>query len=125
MQGSTSPAKKGCRPLPADRILATSRGRGPGPPPVGRLQGEQPRARALGRDPCTLGRDLLVGRIGQVSHRLPTDRRVRSKQPPYDRTRWLRGLPFGWIGRHLLVLLPVVKRRCWWPHSYDTNFVSP
>ena len=51
------------------------------PPPIGRLEGEQPRARALGRDPCTLGRNLLRGRIGQVAHHLPADRRVRIEQP--------------------------------------------
>jgi hypothetical protein len=75
------------------------------PPAVASLEGEQPRAPALGGDPRALGRDLLGGRAGQVSHRLPADRRVRIKQPLYDRFVWLRGLPVGWMGRHLLVLL--------------------
>ena len=75
------------------------------PRPVGPLQGEQPCAHALGGDPRALGRDLLRGRTDQVSHHLPADRRVRIKQPLYDRFVWFRGLPFGWIGRHLLVLL--------------------
>ena len=79
------------------------------PPPVGPLEGEQPRARALGGDPRALGRDLVRGRIGQVAHHLPADRRVRIKQPAYDRALWLRGLPFGWIGRHLLVPVTLVK----------------
>ena len=65
------------------------------PPPVGPLEGEQPRARALGGDPRALGGDLVRGRTDQVSHRLPADRRVRIKQPLDDRSVWLRGLPFG------------------------------
>jgi hypothetical protein len=64
------------------------------------LEGEQPRARALGGDPCALGRNLLSGRIGQVTHHLPADRRVRIKQPLYDRSLWHRDLP---ISRHLLI----------------------
>ena len=56
------------------------------PPPVGPLEGEQPRARALGGDPRALGRDLVRGRTDQVPHHLPADRRVRIKQPPYDRS---------------------------------------
>src|SRR5262249_28455283 len=79
------------------------------PPPVGPLEGEQPGARALSGDPRALGRDLLRGGPGQVTHHLPADRRVRIKQPPYDRYLWLRDLPFGWISRHLLVLLTLVK----------------
>ena len=63
------------------------------PRPVGPLQGEQPRAPALGGDPRALRRDLLGGRTGQVSHHLPADRRVRIKQPLDDRSVWL----FGWI----------------------------
>src|SRR5207249_8207981 len=55
------------------------------PPAVGRLQGEQPRASALGGDPRALGRDLLRGRIGQVPHHLPADRRVLVEQPGDDR----------------------------------------
>ena len=51
------------------------------PPPVGPLEGEQPRAHALGGDPGALGRDLIRGRTDQVSHHLPADRRVRIKQP--------------------------------------------
>jgi hypothetical protein len=47
----------------------------------------------------------MGGRIRQVSHYLPADRRVRIEQPLYNRSIWLRGLPFGWISRHLLVLL--------------------
>ena len=54
------------------------------PPPVRRLEGEQPRARALGRDPCTLGPDLVRGRMSHVAHHLPADRRVRIDQPAYD-----------------------------------------
>jgi hypothetical protein len=73
------------------------------PPPVGRLESEQPRSCAFGRDPCTLGRNLASGRIGQVAHHLPGDRRVRIKQPLYDRSLRHRGLAFGWISRHLLV----------------------
>jgi hypothetical protein len=64
------------------------------PRPVGVLEGEQPRARALGGNPCALRRDLLRGRIGQVPHHLPADRQVRVEQPPYDRSPRLRGLPF-------------------------------
>ncbi|MFN8538726.1 MAG: hypothetical protein U0232_14765 [Thermomicrobiales bacterium] len=41
------------------------------PPPVGRLEGEQPRARTLGGDPRTLGRNLVCGRIGQVPQHPP------------------------------------------------------
>src|SRR4030095_6695556 len=69
--------------------------------PRGRVRGERPRARAVGHDPDTLGRDLLVGSVSQVSHRLPADRRVRIKQPLYDRSLSFRGLPLGWIGCHL------------------------
>ena len=54
------------------------------PPPVGPLEGEQPRTRALGGDPRALGRDLVRGRIGQVPHHLPADRRVRIEQPVDD-----------------------------------------
>ena len=54
------------------------------PPAVGRLEGEQPRASALGGDPRALGRDLLGGRISQVPHHLPADRRVRVEQPVDD-----------------------------------------
>ena len=55
------------------------------PPAVGRLEGEQLRAGALGRDPCTLGRDLTHGRMRQVAHHLPADRRVRIEQPAHER----------------------------------------
>jgi hypothetical protein len=48
------------------------------------LQSEQLRANALGSDARALGRDLLRGRIGQIPHYLPPDRRVRIKQPLYD-----------------------------------------
>src|SRR5262249_31621552 len=67
------------------------------PPPVGPLESEQPRARALGGDPRALCRNLVLGRADQVTHHLPADRRVRIKQPPYHRSLWLQGLPFRWI----------------------------
>ena len=54
--------------------------------PSAPLEGEQPRARALGGDPRALGRDFVRGRTDQVPHHLPADRRVRIKQPPYDRS---------------------------------------
>jgi hypothetical protein len=85
------------------------------PLPVGPLEGEQPGARALGGDPRALRRDLLRRRTGQIPHHLPADRRVGIKQPPYDRSLWFRDLPFEWIDRHLLVLIPLVKTCCWLP----------
>src|SRR5882757_10256861 len=75
------------------------------PPPIGPLEGEQLRADALGGDPRALGHDLLRGRIGQVPHHLPVDRRIRIKQPLYDLSLWRRDLPFGWMGCHHLLLL--------------------
>ena len=54
------------------------------PPAIGRLEGEQPRASAFGGDPRALGRDVLGGRINQVPHHLPADRRVRVEQPVDD-----------------------------------------
>ena len=75
------------------------------PPPVGRLEGKQPRPVPSVATRRASGRDLLRRRTDQVSHRLPADRRVRIKQPLCDRPAWFRGLPFGRIGRHLLVLL--------------------
>src|SRR5262249_4401629 len=56
------------------------------PPPIGPLQGEQPCARTSSGDSCTLSRDLVRRRTDQVPHHLPADRRVRIKQPLYDRT---------------------------------------
>jgi hypothetical protein len=56
-------------------------------------------------------------RTDQVSHRLPANRRVRIKQPPYSRGICDRDLSFGRIGRHPLVLLSLVKRRCWWSNA--------
>src|SRR5262249_8177214 len=73
------------------------------PAPIGSLEGEQPRACALGGDTRTLGRGLISGRTEQVPHRLPADRRVRIKEPLNDRSVCLRSLAFGWIDRHLLV----------------------
>src|SRR5688500_17969059 len=64
------------------------------PMAIGLLAGEQLRAPTLGRDLRSLGRHLIVGRIGQVLHHLPADRRVRIKQPLYDRSFWLRGWLF-------------------------------
>ena len=55
------------------------------PPPVGRLECEQPRARALGRDLRTLRRDLVRGRVGEVAQDLPADRRIGVEQPADDR----------------------------------------
>ena len=72
------------------------------PPAVARLEGEQLRADALGGDSRALGRDLLRGRIRQVPHHLPADRRVGIKQPLYHRYLRVRDLPFGLIDRHLL-----------------------
>ncbi|MFN8511383.1 MAG: hypothetical protein U0841_02055 [Chloroflexia bacterium] len=46
------------------------------------LEGEQLRARALGGNPRSLGRDR--GRIGQVTQHLPADRRIASEQPGDD-----------------------------------------
>ena len=88
------------------------------PATVGSLQGEQPRARALAGNPGALGRHLLRGRAGQVLQHLPADGRVGIKQPADDRFLRLRGLPFGWIDRHLPVLLPLHKRRCWRPNPH-------
>ena len=68
------------------------------PAAISLLAGEQARPPALRCDPGALDRHLLVGRVGQVSHRLPADRRVRIKQPLYDRSLWLRNLPFGRVG---------------------------
>ena len=78
-------------------------------------------ADALGGDPRALGRDLLRGRIGQVSHHLPADRRVRIKQPLYDRSLWRRDLPFSCIECHLLLVLESVTRRCWWPNESESS----
>ena len=47
----------------------------------GPLQGEDLAAPPLGRDPCPLSVDELVGRIEKVTHHLPADRRVRIEQP--------------------------------------------
>src|SRR5207244_8212037 len=91
------------------------------PPPIGPLEGEQLRTDALGGDPRALSRDLLRGRTGQVPHHLPSDRRVRIKQPLYDRSLWRRDLPFGWMGCHHLLLLSSVKRRCWWPNEHESS----
>jgi hypothetical protein len=55
------------------------------------------------------GCDLLRRRTDQVSHHVPVDRRVRIKQPLYNGSPRLRGMPFGWTGRHLLELLTFVK----------------
>ena len=65
------------------------------PRAVGPLEGEQKCTPALGRDLRALGRDLPLSRIGQISHGLPADRRVRIQQPVYDRAVWLWGLGFG------------------------------
>ncbi|HSL43901.1 MAG TPA: hypothetical protein VK897_10760 [Anaerolineales bacterium] len=78
-------------------------GRVPAPVTIGFLAGEQPGAPALSRNLRPLDRHRLIGRIGQVSHDLPADRRVRIKQPVCDRSLWLRDLPFRWMGRHLHV----------------------
>src|SRR5207302_5844768 len=45
------------------------------------LDGEQPRAPALGGYAGAFSRDVLGGRIRQVAHHLPADRRVRIQQP--------------------------------------------
>ena len=65
-----------CRCDPAEGVA--------GPPPVRRLEGEQPGAHALGGDPRALGRDDLRGRVRQVSHHLPADRGVGVQQPVDD-----------------------------------------
>ncbi|HLO16200.1 MAG TPA: hypothetical protein VK206_15305 [Anaerolineales bacterium] len=94
------------------------------PAAIGFLAREQLRTPTFCRHLRTLGRDSLVGRIGQVLHHLPADRRVRIKQPLYDRSLWLRGLPFGYISCHLLVLL-ISKIRCWWPNDLRCPSCSP
>ena len=76
-----------------------------GPRPVGPLQGEQPRAHALGGDPRALGRDLIRGRTDQVSQHLPADRRVGVEQPLRHCRVGCGGRRCAWIARHLQVLL--------------------
>src|SRR5512136_2763017 len=49
--------------------------------------------------------------LGQVSHRLPADRRVRIKQLLYDRSVWFRDLPFRWIGCRIPGLHTLAKNR--------------
>src|SRR6185503_3701335 len=75
----------------------------PAPVTIGFLAGEQPGAPALFRNPGALDRHHLRGCACQASHHLPADRRVRIKQPVYDRSLWPRDVPFWWVGRHLLV----------------------
>jgi hypothetical protein len=54
------------------------------PPAIDRLQREQPRTSALARDPRALDCDIFRGRVGQIPHHLPADRRVRIEQPVDD-----------------------------------------
>src|SRR5690606_29590917 len=56
------------------------------PRPVLTLHGEESRSPALGGDLRPLCRHFRRWRIDQVSHHLPADRRVRIKQPVYNRT---------------------------------------
>ena len=65
--------------------------------------------------------DLFRGRTGRVSHHLPSDRRVRIKQPLYHRSLWRRDLPFSCIECHLLLVLESVTRRCWWPNESESS----
>ena len=79
-----------------------------GPRPVGLLQGEQPRAPALGGDPRALGRDFSAG--APVRSRI-TCQRIDGSESSSQRMTELsncRGLPFGWIGRHLSNL-PIIQ----------------
>src|SRR5207245_2386872 len=67
------------------------------------LEAEKPCAPALDGDTRPHGGDGLVGFVREVAHHLPADRRVRVKQPTYDRALRLRGFTFD--GRHPLAPL--------------------
>ena len=69
------------------------------------LHGQQPGAHTLGRDSRALGRDLLLGRTGQVAHHLPADRGVGIEQPLRHRSVRRRPLVFSWIHDPLPVLV--------------------
>src|SRR5579859_1843099 len=67
---------------PLDRLSrGQSRGRALVPLAVMPLERQQTCAPALARDSGTLGRDVLLGRVGEVAHDLPADRRIRVQQP--------------------------------------------
>ena len=59
----------------ADNVGATT------PLAVGSLKVEEPGTPTLGGNPRPLGGNDLVGLVHEVAHDLPTDRRVRIKQP--------------------------------------------
>jgi hypothetical protein len=72
------------------------------PSPIRTLKCKQTRAPAVRRDLCALGRDLLSGRIGQVTQHLPADRGVRIKQPLCNRLLVLWSLPLEMICHQFL-----------------------
>src|SRR5579863_1205608 len=53
---------------------------------VGGLEGQEPRTRAFGGNPCTLCSNLALRCVRQIAHRLPSDGRVRVEKPLYDGT---------------------------------------
>ncbi len=90
------PARLGCSQDPAPGLAAegghaswspTHGSMPPAPPAVGPLQGQQPRAPALGSDPCALGRDLVRGRTDQVA--ITCQRIDGSKSSSQRMTDWL------------------------------------
>src|SRR5712692_3790476 len=87
------------------------------------LEAEQPCAPALDSDPRPYGGDGLVGFVREVAHHLPADRRVRIKQPPYDRPPRLRDFTFD--GCHALAPLrhrqvrPRILNPCLMHHSIE------
>ena len=60
------------------------RGDAVAPLAVGPLLIEQPRAPSFRRDARPLGRDDLRGRLGEIAHDLPADRRVGVEEPVDD-----------------------------------------